>query len=979
MRKRGPSFHQSQGNMSTAFDVFLAPEALRINRARQEHLATLGLDLQNKRVLEVGAGIGLHTGFFEERGCDILSTEGSPANVAEMLRRYPQRRIGLLDLDRPGDLTGLGSFDVVYCYGTLYHLRYPDRALAALATVCTGMILLETCVLPGNYPEVQLITEPLVPNQALLGVGCRPTRPWVMAALKNHFGHAYTTLDQPDYPDFIGDWGVVNKDGNLRAVFVGSKQPLTAMGLTETLPMRHRNAPLRTIRRRPSRIWIDVGAHHGEHSIAAAANDPSLMVHAFEPRPTLHDKLMHSAPPNFTAHAMAVSDHDGVASFRINSFDAASSVLPMDEAALPARLGGHRPGDEREILVPTIRLDSFMRENGITKVEFLKIDAQGADFSVVRSLGDRIGDVKRIQFEVIPKADQLYCGAADKATIIAYMAERGFVLEPTEVQSHGQEENLTFARPSSPDQVAAPPEDRGEDASGLYDLQSFEIAAGTVQLSDDRLEITTTPEQWAYTAVIPVERTRAPKGSIVRLILALEVDAGALQAGILNEAETDFITTATLGVGARQTIDLVIPRFDRVGRLVLRNASAGGSSHGWCRLLGITTETPPKLESETETSVGYSSFLATQIRASAIALVGKNADDIESPTVLAEIGEAAERLRPLLSRGGLALIHSNAAAIEAVFAGLDAQILGVLADHLKILLPLRHMPDWNFGEFQSRADLATLVRHALWRTLHRLPLAPTVALPWHGGTTFASCFDNDLSLAMFVGGTYEPNEFALLDRLLRPGMNIIDGGANEGAYTVFFASRVGSTGRVIAVEPSPRELERLRRNIARNSLDNVVVAAAALAERTGEVTLNVANATHAGQNTLGEFMYEGVVSAGRVAVPASTLDELVAAHVPDGKLDVVKLDLEGAELRALAGARNTLRQARPLILFEASPAALARQGGSVEAVTSLLAEAGYRLLCLDPSTGLPVPYGKEVSSDNLLAVHRDRDCGLPTG
>src|SRR5262245_63170873 len=100
--------------MSTVFDVFLTPEALRINRARLEHLATLGLDLQNKRVLEVGAGVGLHTGFFEERGCDILSTDGNSANVAEMLRRHPNRRIGLLDMDRPGGLSGLGIFDVIY-------------------------------------------------------------------------------------------------------------------------------------------------------------------------------------------------------------------------------------------------------------------------------------------------------------------------------------------------------------------------------------------------------------------------------------------------------------------------------------------------------------------------------------------------------------------------------------------------------------------------------------------------------------------------------------------------------------------------------------------------------------------------------------------------------------------------------------------------------------------------------------------------
>src|SRR5579864_8390939 len=127
--------------MASDFSVFLEPQALRINLARQGHLAALGLDLHAKRVLEVGAGIGLHTAFFEQRGCDVLSTDANPINVAEMLRLYPHRKIGVLDLDRPTALTDLGSFEIVYCYGTLYHLADPNGALARLAAVCTGQIL----------------------------------------------------------------------------------------------------------------------------------------------------------------------------------------------------------------------------------------------------------------------------------------------------------------------------------------------------------------------------------------------------------------------------------------------------------------------------------------------------------------------------------------------------------------------------------------------------------------------------------------------------------------------------------------------------------------------------------------------------------------------------------------------------------------------------------------------------------------------
>jgi FkbM family methyltransferase len=431
--------------MSPDFSVFQEPEALRINRVRQEHLSSLGLELHGKSVLEVGAGIGLHTAFFEERGCDVLSTDGNPANVAEMLRLYPHRKLGVLDLDRVVDLADLGSFDIVYCYGTLYHLRDPDGALARLARVCKGQILVETLVVPGSYPELHRVVEPLSANQGIRGTGTRPTRPWVMSALRRHFGYAYATLDQPDFPDFVTDWQMIAHDGNLRAVFVGSKYPIQLPALTVVPPARHRNAHALAAPREPGRVWIDVGAYRGEASRQAALVDSSLVVHAFEPVPTLFEEL-NRGPKNYRVYPMAVSDRDGMASFRINAFVAASSLLPLDEAARSAWTDGHLLIEEREIIVPTVRLDTFVDKAGITEVEFLKVDAQGADFQVVSSAGRRLKDIRKIKLEVAITARQLYLGAADKATVTAFLEAEGFSLIETERQSHNQEENLTFAR-----------------------------------------------------------------------------------------------------------------------------------------------------------------------------------------------------------------------------------------------------------------------------------------------------------------------------------------------------------------------------------------------------------------------------------------------------------------------------------------------------------------------------------------------------
>ena len=223
---------------SNQFEVFLQPETVRINKARLDHLASLELNLAGKKVLEVGAGVGLLTSFFEERECDVLSTDGRDANVAQMREHFPLRRIEKLDLDREVDVSSLGEFDIVFCYGTLYHLSHPERALQTLSDVCTELILLETCLTPGNHEDVHLVREGTALNQAIGQIGCRPTRPWIMKQLTRYWGHAYISRNQPQHEEFETDWVIPGKGINHRAVFVGSKEPLISESLLSHPPDR---------------------------------------------------------------------------------------------------------------------------------------------------------------------------------------------------------------------------------------------------------------------------------------------------------------------------------------------------------------------------------------------------------------------------------------------------------------------------------------------------------------------------------------------------------------------------------------------------------------------------------------------------------------------------------------------------------------------------------------------------------------------
>lgn len=201
-------------------------------KARMDHLASLNLNLSKKSVLEVGAGIGLLTKFFEDRGCYVLSSDGNPKRVEEIRRRYPWRRAVVLDLDKTLDLSSFGQFETVFCYGTLYHLSRPEQALKALSRVCREAILLETCVSLGTCAELHFVGDPI----AVSGVGCRPTRSWVMETLRKDYGYAYMTKTQPRHQDFPLNWRIPPLQLNYRAVFVGSKQPLENPNLLEAIP-----------------------------------------------------------------------------------------------------------------------------------------------------------------------------------------------------------------------------------------------------------------------------------------------------------------------------------------------------------------------------------------------------------------------------------------------------------------------------------------------------------------------------------------------------------------------------------------------------------------------------------------------------------------------------------------------------------------------------------------------------------------------
>ncbi len=285
---------------------------------------------------------------------------------------------------------------------------------------------------------------------------------------------------------------------------------------------------------------------------------------------------------------------------------------------------------------------------------------------------------------------------------------------------------------------------------------------------------------------------------------------------------------------------------------------------------------------------------------------------------------------------------------------------GWLGPRLSAKPVLEPFPGWVLGSGQ-RADSASRFRKRLWRLLRR-----PFAVAWLENLQLLLFPGNETSRSVFVTGRYEPNEFCLLRQLLKPGMTFVDAGANMGLYSLFAACRVGPKGRVIAIEPSARELEILEKNIALNALTNIQVLRRALTDRPSVVELSVAPLGKSGHNTLGAFGYDTALDH-REQVRAERLDDLVGSQA---RVDVIKMDIEGAELAALRGATETLRKFRPALLLELADRSLQHQGASSREVLAFLGHQGYRVFGFDPASGLPAPLEPRphFDSENVIAI-----------
>ncbi|WP_433341223.1 FkbM family methyltransferase [Streptomyces sp. CA-253872] len=192
---------------------------------------------------------------------------------------------------------------------------------------------------------------------------------------------------------------------------------------------------------------------------------------------------------------------------------------------------------------------------------------------------------------------------------------------------------------------------------------------------------------------------------------------------------------------------------------------------------------------------------------------------------------------------------------------------------------------------------------------------------------------------IYMFGMWEPNLTKWLSSRLKPGDVFVDVGANIGYFSALGARLVGAGGGVVSVEASPTFAELLRANLRLNHADNVRLVEQAVSDREETLTLTLASSANMGANSI--VPYDGPIEA-RHEVPASPLASLLTEDEVR-RARVIKIDVEGAEGKAVRGLAPLLGQLRPdaEVTVEVTPSRMAELGDSAAELLGIMAAAGF--------------------------------------
>ena len=230
---------------------------------------------------------------------------------------------------------------------------------------------------------------------------------------------------------------------------------------------------------------------------------------------------------------------------------------------------------------------------------------------------------------------------------------------------------------------------------------------------------------------------------------------------------------------------------------------------------------------------------------------------------------------------------------------------------------------------------------------------------------------------ILIFGTYDLDLHLALERMIQPGMVCMDVGANLGEMALHMARKVGPAGAVHAFEPVESVRARLATHVERNARQDVVrVWPIALSSATGQAEIAYADASQDNQGLASIVNLSDKPGPLRMTIPTMTLDEFVQRHAID-RLDLMKIDIQGAEYALLEGGRESLPRLAPDLLMEISPDDLRHASRTSRDLCRMIESLGYSIFALSkgdigrPIRAADVP--EDFSATSVCCTRRGHD------
>jgi FkbM family methyltransferase len=257
-----------------------------------------------------------------------------------------------------------------------------------------------------------------------------------------------------------------------------------------------------------------------------------------------------------------------------------------------------------------------------------------------------------------------------------------------------------------------------------------------------------------------------------------------------------------------------------------------------------------------------------------------------------------------------------------------------------------------------------------WPVIH---LIDAYAVPLSDGYIFIPDTDEDI-LLMYARATSEGLEVGtrrVLKTILRPGDRAVDVGASVGLHTIAMACAVGSLGCVDVFEAEPRLKKVISRTLAVNGLHHVTLHSCAVGSEDGNASFNVARTI--GHSSLYDLGPENLVRE-RITVPLMRLDSVIA---PNSNVNLIKIDVEGAELDVIRGAKRLLTESTDCALIvECGPSHLKRINIPLEAWIDEFVSLGFEGYAINEASGYVSAMNLEwlaaQESSNIVFVKKNK-------